>query len=567
MRDRQSLKYVGIIFWIMLSIYVSSDAAQGARFNWDRYKSRSDAWYQSQEGKRTAKNILSFQDEYGAWPKNIDTAAEPNLDSKKVEGTFDNAATTGEMRFMARAFAVTGDVQYKTAFIKALDLILKAQYPTGGWPQHYPPGKGYARCITFNDGTMVRIMEMLSEISSTSDYGFVDAGRRTSCQKAYDRGIECILKCQIRVDGKLTVWCAQHDEIDYSPRPARSYELVSLSGGESVDILHTLMSVEPPTPEIIEAIKAGVQWYHISKVSGIRLDKIDGESRAVEDPVAEPIWARFYEITTNRPFFCDRDGVVKYDYNLIDKERRNGYSWYGDYGQDVFGDYEKWSRRWEYLLLPEGTKIMAIIGDSTVCNYPNEGVRRGWGQYIQDYFDDPIKVYNCAKSGRSTKTFIKEGLWAQTLALKPAYVLIQFGHNDSHAPERPESTDAASDYQDYLRQYIDESRQIGAIPILVTPMYRRKFDDVGRIRDNLLPYADAMKKVAEEKKVPLVDLNSASERLYLQLGPEGALEFANAPDDQTHFNEKGARAMAELVMQQLPQAESSLKQYLKQKND
>ena len=305
--------------------------------------------------------------------------------------------------------------------------------------------------------------------------------------------------------------------------PARSYELVSLSGGESAGILHLLMSVDPPSPEIIDAIKAGVQWYHASKISGIRLGKINGERRAVQDPAADPLWARFYEIETNRPFFCDRDGIVQYDYNLIDKERRNGYSWYGDYGRDVFDDYEKWSRRWEDLLRPEGTKIMTIIGDSTVCNYPDDGVRRGWGQFIQDYFDDTIKVYNYAKSGRSTKTFIQQGLWAKTLALKPAYVLIQFGHNDSHDPEKPESTDAASDYQDYLRQYIDEARQIGAVPILVTPMYRRKFDDTGNIKDNLLLYANAMKQVAAEKKVPLIDLNSASEKLYLQLGPAGSI--------------------------------------------
>lgn len=212
------------------------------------------------------------------------------------------------------------------------------------------------------------------------------------------------------------------------------------------------------------------------------------------------------------------------------------------------------------------TKSLVIIGDSTVCDWPENDVRRGWGQFIQDYFTKSMVVFNKARSGRSTKTFISEGLWKEVLAMKPDYILIQFGHNDSHDPQNPESTNAQTDYQEYLRQYIDEARQIGAIPVLVTPMYRRKFDSAGRIQDNLLPYAEAMKKVAEEKNVPLVDLNSASEKLYLELGPKGVLDLANSPNDPTHFNQKGAKIMAELVMKQLPQVEGSLKKYLKNEN-
>ncbi len=567
MQNNNDIKKTGIILFVMLCVCFSLPA-QGARFSWRRYASKDDAWYRSEDGKRVAENILSFQDSYGSWPKNIDTAAKPfSGDRKDLHGIFDNGATTGEMRFLARAFRATQEPRYEGAFVKALDLILKAQYPTGGWPQSYPPGKGYSHYITFNDGAMVRLMELLREIANSSDYDFVDADRRTATRKAFDQGIDCILKCQIRVNGKLTVWCAQHDQIDYSPRPARSYELASLSGGESAGILHLLMSLDNPSPEIIKAITAGVQWYKFAKVEGIRLEWVNGTRTAVNDPTAEPLWARFYEIETNRPFFCDRDGIPKYDYNQIGKERRNGYGWYTDSGKDVFRDYEKWHQRWESLLLPETTKILAIIGDSTVCNYPDEGVRRGWGQFIQEYFNGPIEVLNSAKSGRSTKTFIQQGLWEEVLAQKPAYVLIQFGHNDSHAPEKPEATNAETDYADYLRQYIDQSRAIGAIPVLITPMYRRKFDEQGNIHDNLLPYADAMKKVAAEKNVPLVDLNTASEKLYLKLGQSGVLELANAPDDRTHFNQKGARAMARLVMEQLPQVEPSLKPHLKKQGE
>lgn len=201
---------------------------------------------------------------------------------------------------------------------------------------------------------------------------------------------------------------------------------------------------------------------------------------------------------------------------------------------------------------------LAIIGDSTVCEYPLEHACRGWGQYIQDYFEDTVQVINLAKSGKSTKTFINEGLWAKTLEARPDILLIQFGHNDSHAPDRPESTDAATDFQDYLRQYIDQARAAGGTPILVTPVQRRTYGPNGKLDNSLLPYANAMKAVASEKKVDVIDLNTSSGALYEQLGTAANKVVANAPHDRTHFNEEGARMMAHLVMQELTQVEPRL---------
>ncbi|HEY3902152.1 MAG TPA: rhamnogalacturonan acetylesterase [Chthoniobacter sp.] len=208
------------------------------------------------------------------------------------------------------------------------------------------------------------------------------------------------------------------------------------------------------------------------------------------------------------------------------------------------------------------TKIV-VIGDSTVCEYPDDSPNRGWGHYLGDYFRDSVKIVNLAASGRSTKTFIKEGRWTKALAEKPQYVLIQFGHNDSHAKEKPEATDAATDYREYLRQYVKEAREIGAKPVFVTPMCRRTFTADGKLEDNLAPYADAMKAVAAELKVPVVDLHETSSELYLKLGPEKCLDLANKPGDATHFNEKGAKAMAELVMSKLPEAVPELQNLLK----
>jgi len=201
---------------------------------------------------------------------------------------------------------------------------------------------------------------------------------------------------------------------------------------------------------------------------------------------------------------------------------------------------------------------LVIIGDSTVCEYSPEHACRGWGQYIQDYFKDTVHVINLAKSGRSTKTFINERLWTKTLEAEPDILLIQFGHNDSHNPGNPESTDAATDFQDYLRRYIDETRAIGATPILVTPVQRRTYSSNGKLNNSLLPYANAMKVVAAKKKVDVIDLNASSGKLYEQLGTAANDVVANAPQDRTHFNEKGARMMAHLVMQELTQVEPRL---------
>ena len=167
-------------------------------------------------------------------------------------------------------------------------------------------------------------------------------------------------------------------------------------------------------------------------------------------------------------------------------------------------------------------------------------------------------MINLARSGRSTKTFINEGLWAKTLQTRPHIVLIQFGHNDSHAADRPESTDAATDFRGYLRQYIDQARAAGGTPVLVTPVQRRTYSSNGKLNNSLLPYADAMKAVAAGRKVDVIDLNASSGRLYEQLGTAANEVVANAPTDRTHFNEQGARMMAHLVMQELTQVKPSL---------
>ncbi len=288
--------------------------------------------------RHEADNILTWQAEEGGWPKNVDTQKTAYADDiRKLHATFDNGATVREMRLLAKAFAETGDKRYRQAFLRGFDYILKAQYSCGGWPQSWPTKQDYTRHITFNDNAMVNVMWLLRDYSNLPDERFVDKKRQEAGRAAFAKGIDCILKCQIKVNNKLTVWCAQHDENDYSPQPGRSFELVSLSGAESAGILKLLMSIKDPSPAIVEAIEGGVRWYEETRIKGIR-------EVTVEDDNSPAIWARFYEIGTNKPIFAGRDGVKKYKLSEIEAERRNNYAWYGEWGKGVLEEYARWKR-------------------------------------------------------------------------------------------------------------------------------------------------------------------------------------------------------------------------------
>src|SRR4030095_7860277 len=153
------------------------------------------------------------------------------------------------------------------SFFKGLDYLLKAQYANGGWPQFYPDLSGYYKHITFNDDALIGVMKTLRDIAAAKPaYAFVDETRRASAAKAVEKGIDVILKTQVIVKGKRTVWCAQHDEVTLAPAPARKYEVISLSGGESVEVVRFLMSINNPSPAVVEAIESAIKWFEKSQL-------------------------------------------------------------------------------------------------------------------------------------------------------------------------------------------------------------------------------------------------------------------------------------------------------------
>lgn len=332
---------------------------------WDACLSQTPEWYSSKEAIRIADNVLFYQRDTGGWYKNIDMAQELTAKNREVlivekknlnDSTIDNNATTDQIQYLAKVYNATKLERFKEGCLKGINFLLKAQYPNGGWPQYYPQGNlAYHMRITYNDEAMIRVMNLLREIAGTNpDYKFVDEKLKTKADQAVAKGIDCILKSQIRVDGKLTAWCAQHDQKTLAPAPARSYELVSISGQESVGIIRFLMSIDKPSPEIIEAVQGGVAWLDSVKITGIKVIEKPDPSLAegfdrvvVEDPAAPPTWARFYEIGTNKPFFCGRDGVKKYSLAEIEYERRVNYQWYTNNPALLLAkEYPEWQAKW-----------------------------------------------------------------------------------------------------------------------------------------------------------------------------------------------------------------------------
>ena len=321
---------------------------------WADAPNKPDEWYASAEALRISDNLVLYQRSSGGWPKNIDMA-KPLSDSgrasllreqKNPDSTIDNGATYTQLSFLARVITAQHQERHRESFMKGLDYLLKAQYPNGGWPQFYPDLSGYYKHITYNDDAMIGVMKLLRDVADAKPvYAFVDEARRARAASAVEKGIECILKTQVIVNGKRTVWCAQHDEVTLAPAAARTYELVSLSGGESVGIVRFLMSIKDPSPAVVEAIESAIAWFEQSQLKGIKWVDTATDRLVVQDANAGPIWARFYEIETNRPIFVGRDGVVKYSVAEIEHERRVGYSWYVDTPAKLLQkDYPAWKK-------------------------------------------------------------------------------------------------------------------------------------------------------------------------------------------------------------------------------
>ena len=220
------------------------------------------------------------------------------------------------------------------------------------------------------------------------------------------------------------------------------------------------------------------------------------------------------------------------------------------------------------FILPPKKKIKVwMIGDSTMCIYePSRAPLTGWGMPFTIFFDSSVTIDNRARGGRSTRTFISENRWqpVSDSMQQGDYVLIQFGHNDEAKEEKyKDRYTSPEDYRKNLIRFITEAKAKQVNPVLITPVSRRYFDKDGNIKETHKQYSPIVREVAIEQHVTLIDLDEMSRKLLQQLGAENSKllfnyslpgEHPNYPEgikDDTHFNEFGARRMAQLVLAEM----------------
>lgn len=309
----------------------------------DGWAKMPDEWFRSDEAGTFARNTLAWQLPDGGWPKRPRMHLEgPDPTTAPARrGSFDNGTTLSQMRFLGNRVRVTGDAGCHEGFVRGIDFMLAAQMPCGGWPQEYPEPHGYHALITYNDGAMIGVMSVLRDVA-TGKYPFVDAERVERCRQAVERGVECILKTQVTVDGRLTVWGQQHDPNTLAPAKARAFELAYLSAAESSTVVSFLVELDTPSPEVRRAIHSAIAWMKEYALSGLRYDTWQEDSAVVADPSAEPLWGRFYDPATGKPMFVGRDSVPKDRLDQIERERRAEYAWYGHWPARAIKRYEAW---------------------------------------------------------------------------------------------------------------------------------------------------------------------------------------------------------------------------------
>ena len=317
--------------------------------------------------RQLADNIITWQLPHGGFYKNgVDKyrkrwdGSEPRADWKGDNGielgTIDNQATVTELMFLADVYQRSHADSYRVAVRKTFEFLLTMQYPSGGFPQVYPArsGASYSNYVTFNDDAMARVLIMLQQAVREAPPLHAElftSEQRGRAKDAIARAVDFILAAQIVQAGVKTVWCAQHDPKTHEPRGARSYELPSKSGSESVGVIGFLMT-EPQTDAVKAAVQAALAWYvnpAVKRENTAYVKRPQGSNDDSYNPIqthlGSTMWCRFYELESDDCFFSGRTSAdsppgkgKQRDIMAIEPERRYGYQWGGSYGAKLL-DY------------------------------------------------------------------------------------------------------------------------------------------------------------------------------------------------------------------------------------
>ncbi|MGB6973902.1 MAG: pectate lyase [Terracidiphilus sp.] len=333
---------------------------------------RPQSWYGGADARQIAETIVSFQTPAGGWGKNLDMRQGPRQEGEafvpnnlsrftapddfdtprepdwNYVGTIDNDATTTELRFLARVISATGakkSAEFRTAFLRGMRYLLRAQFPNGGWPQVWPLEGGYHDAITYNDDAMIEVMQLMGEVAGgRQEFSFVPAQICKQADKSFQHGMRCVLATQIVSGGRLTVWPQQDDPLTLKPVSGRNFEPAAECAGESTDVALLLMNGLPePTPGEVRAIRGAAEWFTRTAIYGERWTRTGEGRELVPQPGAGPVWARFYAVGSDQPIFSDRNKLLYDRVEDISTERRNGYQWYVQKPAAALERYKTWS--------------------------------------------------------------------------------------------------------------------------------------------------------------------------------------------------------------------------------
>ncbi|MBN2787601.1 MAG: pectate lyase [Paludibacteraceae bacterium] len=356
-----------LIFYISSLLFAQSDGSiklikfKDGIHHWNlEHPNRNYHRFDRTEITAIADNFVAWQNYDGGWPKNIDWLAKIDIDSvKRVMNkkhrisTLDNRNTFPQIEYLSEAYFITKNETYRESAEKGIRYILSTQNPiSGGW-------KGWdVNAITFNDEIMTGVMTLFLDIKEKEKiYTWINADLYKEICESLHKAIDVTLRCQIVQNGEKTAWCQQHSHKALYPINGRTFELASITANESSDVLLFLMRIKNPSKDIIAAVHAGVKWLEKSKLTGFKVERkplpknkyINNEYPfdlvVVEDATAKPIWARFYDLESNEPFLCNRNGERVYKLEDVSPERRTGYAWYGYWPEKVFKVYAEWKLR------------------------------------------------------------------------------------------------------------------------------------------------------------------------------------------------------------------------------
>ena len=314
--------------------------------SFDYAGNETDAMMASDSAQKLVLSMISYQTPSGGWSKHIDFAQGVRTpgqsffsENEKWQyiATIDNDATTSELRFLMHHERVRPDAKVRASVARGVGYLLAAQFPSGCWPQVWPLQGGYHDAATFNDDAIVEVLQLLDGVAH-GNVAVVPDSLRQQASAAVTLGVDCILRAQVKVDGTLTVWGQQHDPVSLAATSARSYELTSLTSKESAGVFEFLMTHAAMDARIPTALAGAATWLEQTAIHGMRSD---GKNGLVADASAGLLWARMYEIGTNRPIFANRDGIKLYDFNKL-TDRREGYGWYSDQPATTLKKYRKW---------------------------------------------------------------------------------------------------------------------------------------------------------------------------------------------------------------------------------